>query len=385
MAFNITHKDKKTNARVGILQTKSGAIETPFFMPVATKATTKFINSQQLEEMKIKAVISNAFILSLRPGKEVIKKVGDLGKFMNFSGVNFTDSGGFQMYSEYLYLKSDDSGVWFKNPISGETIFMTPEKNMDIQLDIGADVAMCLDTMPLYGQSKKDILQAVERTVAWAERCKKEHDRLQKKVPQKRRQLLFSISQGGIYSDLRKHCVEQLLKYDFDGFAIGGVALPEQLYGGNIEDVKKQEQEIIRVHKKIVPENKICYLMGEGDPLWMLDAIALGVDCFDSRFPTQSARRGSLLTWQGKLKILNKQYTFDQKPIDKNCKCFACKNYTRSYIRHLLKEDEAVGKELTNYHNLFFMNELIEKAKEAIKKKKFSVFKNKIEKIFSKK
>jgi queuine tRNA-ribosyltransferase len=374
MSYTIHHKDKNTAARTGRLKTKSGVIETPFFMPVATKAVGKFLHSKKLEELGTKAIISNAFILSLRPGADAIKKLKGIKKFMNFSGINFTDSGGFQMYSDSLYIKSNDKGVYFKNPLSGETIFMTPEQNMKLQLDIGADVAMCLDTMPLYGHTKEHIQKAVKITIEWAKRCKHEHDRLQKNIPQNKRQLLFAISQGGIYPDLRKFCAQELLTNDFDGYAIGGVAMPEFTYQGNIKKIKTLEQHVIKVHKKIIPENKICYLMGEGDPIWLLEAIALGVDCFDSRMPTQSARRGTLFTFQGRIKILNKKYETDTRPLDKNCTCFTCRTYTRAYLRFLLREEEPVGRELASIHNIYFMHQLIEKAKHAIKKNNFKTF-----------
>jgi len=382
--FKITHKDKKTQARTGILKTKKGKIETPFFMPVCTKAVAKFINSKQLEEIGIKAIISNAFILSLRPGSKTIKKLGGIGNFMNFSNINVTDSGGFQMYSDSLFIKSNNQGVYFKNPISGEKIFMTPEKNMKLQLEINAEIAMCLDSMPLYKNSKKQIEEAVNRTILWAKKCKQTHDKLQKKLPSNNGQLLFAISQGGIYKDLRKKCAQELLKLNFDGYAIGGIALPEECYSGNINKIKKQEHAAVKAHKQVIPENKICYLMGEGDPIWLLEAIALGCDMFDSRYPTQAARRGTLLTSKGKLKIFNKKYSNDKNPIDKNCKCMVCKNYSRAYIRHLLKQDEPTGKQLASYHNLYFINNLMKQARQAIRKGKFKEFKNQIKKIYSK-
>ncbi len=182
--FKILHKDKKTNARIGIINTKKHPIETPFFMPVATKAAAKYINSKQLEELGAKAIISNALILSLRPGTKIIKKLGGIGKLMNFSGINVTDSGGFQMYSDSIYLSSKDNGVFFRNPFSGEKIFMTPEKDMEIQLDIGSEIAMCLDSMPLYEHSKDSIKEAVKKTTLWAEKCKSHHDRLQENLPE---------------------------------------------------------------------------------------------------------------------------------------------------------------------------------------------------------
>ncbi len=373
MVFKITHKDKSTNARIGVLQTKSGSIETPLFMPVATKATAKFISPQHLSELGAKAIISNAFILSLRPGAKAIKKLGGIKSFMNFKGINFTDSGGFQMYSPSTYLKSDINGVTFKNPISGEKIFITPEQDMKIQSDINSDIAMCLDSMPLYNHSKKEIKKAVELTADWAKKCKQTHDKLQKNTPKSKKQLLFGITQGGIYKDLRKKSAQELIKLNFDGYAIGGFGMGETF---------KEEMKIVKQQKTILPENKPVYLMGIGNPPEMFEAISLGCDIFDSRMPTQNARRGTLFTSKGKLKILNKKHKTDKKPIDSSCKCKVCKTYTRAYIRHLLKEQESVGKELASYHNLYYLNELIEKAKDAIRKNKFKNFKDKIKRVY---
>jgi len=373
--FTITHKDKKTKARIGILTTKKRKVETPFFMPVSTKGAAKFINSKTLEKLGAKVTISNAFILSLRPGTKIIKKLGGIGKFMNFSGANFTDSGGFQMYSKSIYLSSDEKGVLFRNPISGEKIFMTPEKDMEIQLDIGSDVAMCLDRMPLYEDSKEEIENSVNLTTIWAKRCKIHHDKLQKKLPNSKKQLLFGITQGGIYKDLRKKSTEELLKINFDGYSIGGFGMGETF---------DEEMKIVKQQKSIFPENKPIYLMGIGTPNEILEGISYGVDIFDSRLPTQNARRGTLFTTKGKLKILNKKYEIDNSPIDKNCNCFTCQNYSKAYIRHLLKEEEPVGKELASYHNLYYLQDLIKKAKEQIKKGKFKSFKDKIKKIYKK-
>ena len=381
--FQITHKDKSTKARIGVLKTKKGNIETPFFMPVSTKACAKFINSKKLEELGAKAIISNSFLLSIRPGTTLIKKSGGIGKFMNYSGINATDSGGFQMYTKSIYLSSDEEGVTFKNPLTGEKIFMTPEKSMGIQLDIGSDIAMCLDRMPLYEDSKQEIEKAVNLTTAWAKRCKLCHDKLQKKIPKNKRQLLFGIVQGGIYKDLRKKSTKELLDLDFDGYSIGGLALPDDCYKGDRKKAKKYEYEAIETAKKILPETKVVYLMGEGDPIEILEAISRGIDMFDSKYPTETARRGTLLTSKGKIKILNKKYELDQTPIDKSCNCFTCKNYTKSYIRHLLKEEEPVGKELASYHNLYFLQDLIKQTKQHIKNNTFSKFKDKIKKAYS--
>ena len=225
--FTITHRDTKTKARTGILKTKSGDIETPFFMPVATKTTVKHISSEDLVSMDAKAVICNAYLLSLRPGANLIKKIRGIGSFMSYKGIIFTDSGGFQMYSPHLYLGSNNEGVTFRNPYSGEQVFMTPEKNMETQLKLGSDIAMCLDSMPLFGESKEAIKEAGYKTAQWAKRCKEHHNLIQKKIEKEKRQLLFGITQGGIYDELRKESAQQITEIGFDGYALGGLALGE--------------------------------------------------------------------------------------------------------------------------------------------------------------
>ncbi|MBR9706633.1 tRNA guanosine(34) transglycosylase Tgt [Candidatus Pacearchaeota archaeon] len=364
--FQITHTDSKTKARTGLLHTKSGTVKTPFFMPVATKAAAKFINTPQLKEIGANVIISNALILHLNPGEKLIKKLGGIRKFMNFHGINVTDSGGFQMYSESIYLKSNDIGVHFKNPKNGDKIFMTPEKNMEIQLAINSDIAMCLDSMPMYEESKTSIKEAVRLTTLWAQRCKIHHSKLQKLKPKNRQQLLFGITQGGIHPDLREQSIKDLAKLNFDGYSIGGFGLGESW---------KEEMKIVKLQKSILPENKPIYLMGIGSPIEILEAIGLGVDMFDSRLPTQNARRGTLFTSIGPLKLLNKKYEHSKDPIDKKCDCFVCQNYTRAYIRFLLREQEPIGKELASYHNLFFLTNIIQQARGHIKSNTFSKFK----------
>lgn len=374
MSFKIIFRDKRTNSRIGILKTKKGAIKTPFFMPVATRGSVKTLTSEELHDIGIKAVISNALILYLRSGSKISRHHGGIGKFMNYDGINFTDSGGFQMYSNSIYLKSNDSGVYFRNPFSGEKIFMTPEKNIEIQNDIDSDIAMCLDSMPLYSHSKKEIEESVRKTSLWAKKCKIQHDKLQKKIPKNKRRLLFGIVQGGIYEDLRKKSLSELVKLNFDGYAIGGFGLGETI---------DEELEIIEHLKKIIPENKPVYLMGIGNPLEILKAISLGVDIFDSRMPTKNARRGTLFTSTGKLRILKKEFEFDKKPIDKNCNCFVCKNYSRAFIRYQLIHEEPTGKKLATYHNLYFLQNLIDLAKKKIKKGNFGKFIKEIERKYS--
>ena len=373
MPFKITHKDKNTNARIGKLKTKSGTAETPFFMPVATRGITKGLTSEELSKMKVQTVISNALILYLREGSEIIKKLGGIRKFMNFKGLNFTDCGGFQMYSPRIYLNSTEKGINFRNPINGEKLFISPEKDMEIQLDIGSDVAMCLDSMPMYEHSKKEIAEAVEKTSLWAKMCKEHHDKLQEKLPIKKRQMLFGIIQGGIFEDLRKKAAEELVKMDFDGYSIGGFGLGETI---------EEEFNIVKEMKKIIPTNKPIYLMGIGTPLEIIKGIALGIDIFDSRMPSQNARHGTLFTSKGNLKITNEKYKFDKSPIDENCDCFVCKNYSRAFIRYQLINDEPTGKKLATYHNIYFLTKLIERAKKEIKKGKFNEFVKEVEKEY---
>jgi len=365
MTFKIVSRDKKSKARAGILYTKSGEKETPFFMPVATKTAVKHISVEDLETMGAKAIISNAFILSLRPGMKIIKKFGGIKKFMNYSGVNFTDSGGFQMYSDSLYLGSDKNGVFFRDPFAGQKLYITPEKDMEIQIDIDSDVAMCLDSMPLIEHSKEAISQAVDKTYSWAKRCKIHHDLLQKRRKKNKRQLLFGITQGGIHPDLRKKSAMQLKEIDFDGYSIGGLALGEP---------KKDEYKMIEVCKKILPENKPIYLMGAGDPVELLEAISRGVDMFDSRFPTKNARRGTIFTSKGRLRLMNSKNKISKLPLDSECDCFVCKDYSRAHIRHLLLNKEGVGYRLASYHNLYFLQNLMRQARQHIIKGTYNKF-----------
>lgn len=374
--FTITHKDKSTNARIGILQTKKGKVETPFFMPVATRGSVKTLTSEELEEMKVPAVISNALILSLREGETIVDKLQGIGKFMNYKGINFTDSGGFQMYSPSIYLKSTKEGVQFRNPLNGEKIFMTPEKNMELQLKISSEVAMCLDSMPMYTFSKKEIEDAVNKTTAWAKRCKSHHNSLQKDLPKNKRQLLFGIIQGGKYEDLREISTKSLLEMDFEGYSIGGFGLGETI---------EEEFKIVKQVKSILPENKPIYLMGIGNPVEILKGIELGVDIFDSRMPTQNARRGTLFTSEGKLRILRENCKYSPEPIDKNCKCFVCNNYSRAFVRYQLIHDEYTGKKLATYHNIHYLTKLIETAKEKIKQGKFQEFQKEVEEKYKEK
>jgi queuine tRNA-ribosyltransferase len=372
--FKLIKKDG--GARFGLLTTKSGAVETPFFMAVATKLAVKHISSTDLKEMGNSAVISNAFILHLRPGEKEIKKLGGIKKLMNYSGINFTDSGGFQMYKEVFLMGTSDEGVVFRSPFDGSKHMITPEKDMEIQVSLGSDVAMCLDVMPnFHGVKKSEIEDAVHRTSIWAVRCKKSHDFLQKGIPEKNRQLLFGISQGGVYPDLRMKSINALLGLDFDGYSVGGMGMGEP---------KEAQYKIISLQRKFMPDEKPLYLMGIGSPVELLEAVERGADIFDSRFPTQNARRGTIFTSGGKLRLLRRQYALDKTPLDKKCSCFVCRNYSRAYIRYQLLQKEGVGFRLASFHNLYYLTKLMEQVRESIKNGNFKELKKRVVKAYEK-
>ena len=366
--FSITHEAGK--ARTGILTTKNGIIRTPFFMPVSTKGAAKHISADDLHSMQAPATICNSYLLALKPGTTTIKHFGSIGKFMNYKGIIFTDSGGFQMYSKKFWEKTTSEGIHFKNPYNGAKVIMRPEDSMNIQYTINSDVAMALDHMPILENTQEEIQAAVNTTTALAERCLKTHNKLNNK---KKRQLLLGITQGGIHKKLRQQSAQELKKLNMDGYAIGGLALGE---------TSKEEYAMIETHKNIIGKEKLCYLMGAGNPLELVEAISRGVDCFDSRFPTQNARRGTLFTSTGKLRLLRKEYEKDKQPIDKNCNCHTCKNYSKAYIRHQLHQKEGVGYRLASYHNLYYLQQLMRETQEAIMNRTFKTFHKAMKKAY---
>lgn len=361
--FKLKNTDNK--ARTGILKTAHGNVKTPFFLPVATKMAVKYINNQELSKLGVQAIITNAFILSLKPGIEIIKNKGGIHKFMNFKNTIFTDSGGFQKIKDSLYIKSTHKGVLFRSPFDGKTNLLTPKKTMQIARNLASDIAMVLDEMPLHNHSKNEVALATARTHTWAQECLKYH--LAKK------QLLFGIAQGGIYKDLREKSAKFIGSLDFDGFAFGGLAIGEP---------SKKTYAMINLQVKHFPEDKPRYLMGVGSPVELINAIAAGIDCFDSTFPTQNARHSTLFTSNGKLRIENKKYAQDLSPIDENCKCTVCKSYSRAYIGYLLKMKEPNGLHYASYHNIYFIIDLMKKARKAIKENRFAQFKKEFLKKF---
>ena len=353
--------NEEGNARYGVLKTKSGSYETPFFMPVATKATGKYLDSADLKRVGVKTIISNAFILSLSPGVDVIEKFGGIHKFMDFDGNIFTDSGGFQMYSERFLFGTNEDGIKFKNPFTGEIILCTPEMDMDFHLKINSDVAMCLDDMPMYPASKNRILESLKKTHEWARRCKKYHDKNNAKG-----QLLFGIAQGGLIPELRRMSAKVISGIGFDGLALGGLALGE---------TSQEMYDAVIMGLKNMPKEKIKYLMGVGTPERILECVELGIDCFDSRYPTMTARHNQLFTRNGLLMMQKKEFSEDEKPIEEGCDCPICRKYSRAYINHLIKTQEANVKRLMSLHNLRFMERLMQDIRTTIKENSFESFK----------
>ncbi|MBD3361576.1 tRNA guanosine(34) transglycosylase Tgt [Candidatus Woesearchaeota archaeon] len=361
--FEILHKDGK--ARQGILTINNRSVETPFFMPVVTKGAAKFIDNVALKEIGSDAIICNGFILSVKPGLEVLEKMKGIHNFANYDGIIFTDSGGFQMYSDKLLIKTTDEGIHFKEPWHGEKLLITPEKDMEIQSTVGSDVAMCLDDMPLYGSDKKRIQESVLKTIEWAKRCKQSHDKT--KAQKKSEQKLFGIIQGGTYPDLREFCARGIAAMDFDGYAFGGLAIGEPA---------EKTFEAVSAAIKFIPEEKPRYLMGVGTPELILQAVEKGVDCFDSRYPTMTARNGTLFTNNGQINIDKKDFELDKTPIDPSCNCFTCKNFTKSYIHHLTRLKEPTGHILKTLHNVHWIQNFMKAIRESIKEGKFEEFKH---------
>lgn len=370
--FQILAEDKLTQARVGLLKTSHGAVETPCFMPVATKGAVKFVTMDSLKEMQAQAIISNAFILSLNPGVEIIEKAGGLHKFVGFDNVMFTDCGGFQLSRKTFNPGHKDDGLIFKDPFHGGKVHLTSEKIMEIQIRLNSDVAMGLDDMPDHKEPKERYLSSIQRTSIWMEQCKKAHDGLKEKYNSK--QLLFAISQGGIFPDLREESIKSLLKLNFDGYAIGGLGMGESA---------SERLDIVKLSTSLLPIDKPRYLMGIGSPLDLLESISLGADFFDSAFPTANARHGTLFTSQGVIHLKNSAFKEDLGPIDESCTCFVCQNYSRVYLRFLSKTHDPVNYIYNSYHNLYFVQDLLRKARLAMKKGVFSDFLSDFKRVYS--
>ncbi|MFH1071828.1 MAG: tRNA guanosine(34) transglycosylase Tgt [Nanoarchaeota archaeon] len=357
--FSIIAREKA--ARAGILETMHGSLETPAFMPVNTKGVAKFVTRDMLYEMGVQAVISNSFILYLTPGLDI---VGDLHDFMNFKRVIFTDCGAFQMLRDSFYLNHTNLGIRFKNPFNGKRILLTPAEVMRIQTSLNSDVAMALDNLQAHGKKRPEFEKAVELTLKWHEECLQAHRIFWPRL-QKKRQLVFGIGQGGLDENLRRVCMKKLVQMDFDGYAIGGLCIGEK---------KEEMYRMTEISIKAVPNDKPVYLMGVGSPEDVVKSISLGVDIFDSAYPTQLARHNTLFTWDGYLKISALQYKDDSRPPDPACNCMVCRNFSRKYLRHLVKVEEPTAHIYKSYHNLYFLQALVGRCREEIKKETFTVF-----------
>ncbi|MFO8016046.1 MAG: tRNA guanosine(34) transglycosylase Tgt [Candidatus Woesearchaeota archaeon] len=349
------------NARTGILQTAHGKVETPFFMPVATKGAVKLMTPEELESMGSHALISNAFLLYLRPGLEILKDHGGLHRFMGWDNTIFTDCGGFQVLSmegEH-HIKTSRKGIEFKSPFDGSRHKLDPKSVMEIQNSLSSDVAMALDHMPLYGCTRREAEESVKNTKNWMEECRKLHDNDS--------QMLFGIAQGSVYPDLREASTKKIDSMGFDGIAFGGLAIGEP---------RDKMQEMIRLSARCCSKDKPRYAMGLGTPDDILRAVSEGVDCFDSVFPTRTARHGSIFTREGSISIMNAEFREDMGPLDKECGCPVCRNHTRSYIHHLFRTREQLGLRLASHHNLLFIQDMMRDVRKAIEEGVYERFRD---------
>ncbi|WP_168121736.1 tRNA guanosine(34) transglycosylase Tgt [Paenibacillus sp. HB172176] len=341
---------KQSGARLGRLHTPHGIIDTPTFMPVGTQATVKTMSPEELKAMDAHIILSNTYHLFLRPGHEIVKKAGGLHAFMNWDRPILTDSGGFQVFSLAEMRKISEEGVQFRSHLNGDKLFLSPEVAMEIQNALGPDIMMAFDECPPYPAEYKYVKESTERTARWAERCLKAHARPHD-------QALFAIVQGGMHQDLRIQSARDLTSMDFPGYAIGGLSVGEP---------KHLMYEMLDYTVPILPSDKPRYLMGVGSPDALLEGSIRGIDMFDCVLPTRIARNGTTMTSNGRLVIRNAKFAEDFGPLDENCSCYTCQNYSRAYIRHLLKADETFGIRLTTYHNLHFLIQLMRDVRQAI-------------------
>lgn len=362
--FSVNKKCTKTKARTGTLVTPHGTVKTPMFMPVGTLATVKFVSPEELSDINAGVILSNTYHLWLRPGESIIKKAGGLHRFMNVDRPILTDSGGFQVFSLSDFRKITEEGVHFKNHLNGSSLFLSPEKSIQIQNDLGADIIMSFDECPAYPSTHEYMQQSVERTLRWAKRGKDAHSN--------ENQALFGIVQGGEYKDLRKYSAEQTVNIGFDGYAIGGTSVGES---------KKVMYQMIEDTIDYLPEDKPRYLMGVGSVDAILEGISQGVDMFDCVLPTRIARHGTAMTSSGRINIKNKKFEEDFSQLDSECDCYTCKNYSRAYLRHLIRTNEGLGMRLLSIHNLRYLISLTEKARTTIENGTFLEFK---QEMFSK-
>jgi queuine tRNA-ribosyltransferase len=355
MKFTLINNDKI--ARRGRLEFDRGTVETPAFMPVGTYGTVKAMTPEELEGMGAQIILGNTFHLMLRPGTEIIKKHGDLHDFTHWQGPILTDSGGFQVFSLAKMRKISEKGVVFQSPIDGAKVELTPESSMQVQKDLGSDIVMIFDECTPYPATETEASESMELSLRWADRCKKAHEG--------NPNALFGIVQGGMYPSLRHRSAKALTEIGFDGYAIGGLSV------GEPED---ERNNVLNETLPLLPEDKPRYLMGVGTPSDIIESVRRGVDMFDCVIPTRHARTGFLYTSKGIIKIRNSKYTDDIRPLDEQCDCYTCKNYSRSYLRHLDKCKEILGVRLNTIHNLHYYQNLMRDIRSAIESDSFEQF-----------
>ena len=361
ITYELLHECKQTGARRGVIHTPHGDIQTPVFMPVGTQATVKSMTPEELkEEVKAQIILSNTYHLYLRPGHNIVKEAGGLHKFMNWDRAILTDSGGFQVFSLGDLRTISEEGVEFKSHLDGSKHFFSPESVMETENDLGADIIMAFDECVEYPATYEYTKQSMERTTRWAKRCKEAHKNTEK-------QGLFGIIQGGFYKDLRDKSLEDLVAMDFPGYAIGGISVGEP---------KEEFLDILRYTTPKMPKNKPRYLMGVGTPDYLIEAALAGIDMCDCVLPTRIARNGTAMTWNGKVVVRNATYERDFTPLDSECDCYTCRNYTKAYLRHLVKTKEILGVRLLSIHNLYFLSKLMERVRKEIENDNLLNFKN---------
>ncbi len=355
LKYELTASDG--NARAGIIQLKGRKIKTPVFMPVGTNATVKALTVDELKSIGYQLILGNTYHLHLRPGDEIVRRLGGLHKFMNWNRCLLTDSGGFQVFSLAKLNKITDEGAYFQSHIDGARMMLTPESSIAIQENLGSDIMMVLDECLEIPAPKDKVAKSIELTYKWARRSFN---------ARRNQNALFGIVQGAQYEDLRKESAQMIAGIDFDGYAIGGLSVGES---------KEVMYNVVSLVSPDLPAEKPRYLMGVGDPIDLLCCIEQGIDMFDCVMPTRNARNGSLFTFNGKISIKQQKYTEDPNPLDSSCECEVCRNYSRAYLRHLFKANEILASRLNSYHNLWFFKRLTEKIRESIIKGEFKKYK----------
>lgn len=359
ITYELVKADAKTGARAGIIHTPHGSFPTPIFMSVGTQASVKGVSPEELKDLGAGIILSNTYHLFLRPGMDLVREAGGLHKFMNWDRAILTDSGGFQVFSLGDLRKITEEGVTFRSHIDGSKKFLSPEVSMQVQMALGSDIVMAFDECVPYPADYDYARQSTERTTRWAQRCKD--------TMTSENQGLFGIVQGGMYKDLRTRSVQELVEMDFPGYAVGGLSVgePKELMYDMLEHTVSQ-----------LPKTKPRYLMGVGTPDCLVEGVLHGIDMFDCVFPTRVARNGTAMTWTGRLVMKNTEYTHDFRPIEEGCGCYACRHYTRAYIRHLVRANEIFGLRLLSLHNLYFLQRFMRELRQSILEDRFTEFRS---------